>query len=69
MINCGGPKNLFRILLCRDVDMNNLMAIVVDHACQLDSHILNREVDLLQYKLLLVDGSHLYEQNKKNISK
>ena len=64
MINCEGPKNLFRILQCRDVDMKNLKAIIVDHACQLDSYILNREADMLQYKLLLVDGSHWYGQKK-----
>ena len=44
--------------------MKNLKAIIVDHACQLDSYILNREADMLQYKLLLVDGSHWYGQKK-----
>ena len=44
--------------------MINLKAIIVDHAYQLDSYILNREADMLQYKLLLVDGSHWYGQKK-----
>ena len=64
MINCKGPKNLIRILQCRDVDMKTLKAIIVDHACQLDSYISNREAYMLQYKLLLVDGSHWYGQKK-----
>ena len=42
MLNQEGPKNLFRILQCRDVDMNSLKGILVDHACLVDPYILNR---------------------------
>ena len=65
LIHCKGPKNLIRILQCRDVDMKTLKAIIVDHACQLDSYILNRETDMLQYKSLLVDGRDCYGRKKK----
>ena len=58
MINKEGPKNLFRILQCRDVDMTSLHGILVDHACLVDPYILNREADMIKYKLLLVDGAH-----------
>ena len=58
MIDREGPKNLFRILQCRDVDMDALEGILVDHACLLDAYILNREAEILEWKLLLVDGAH-----------
>ena len=58
MLQNEGPKNLFRILQCRDIDMNTLQGILVDHACLVDPYILNREADMLQWKLLLVDGAH-----------
>lgn len=58
MIESEGPKNLFRILQCRDVDMRSLEGILVDHACLADAYILNREAKLLEWKLLLVDGAH-----------
>ena len=51
-------KDLFRVLQCRDIDMRALQGILVDHACIADPYILNREVDMLQWKLLLVDGAH-----------
>ena len=53
MLNKEGPKNLFRILQCRDVDMEKLEGILVDH------YILNRESEMLQWKLLLVDGARV----------
>ena len=34
--------------------MTNLKAIIVDHACQLDSYILERDADMLQYILYLL---------------
>ena len=58
MINHEGPKNLFRVLQCRDIDMNKLKGIIVDHACLVDPYILNREADMIEWKLLLVDGAH-----------
>ena len=38
MLNKEGPKNLFRILQCRDVDMDKLEGILVDHACLVDPY-------------------------------
>ena len=32
MLRNEGPKNLFRILQCRDIDMDSLQGILVDHA-------------------------------------
>ena len=58
MIKREGPKNLFRFLQCRDVDMQALKGILVDHACLVDPYILNREAEMIQWKLLLVDGAH-----------
>ena len=31
MLNNEGPKNLFRVLQCRDIDMTALQGILVDH--------------------------------------
>ena len=48
MIDREGPKNLFRILQCRFIDIDVLEGILVDHTCLLDSYILNREAELLE---------------------
>ena len=53
MLNKEGPKNLFRFLQCRDVDMDKLQGILVDHACLVDPYILNRKSEMLEWKLLL----------------
>ena len=58
MIDHEGPKNLFRFLQCRDVDIPSLNGIIIDHACRVDSYVMNREAALIEYKLLLVDGAH-----------
>ena len=58
MINKEGPKNLFRILQCRDINMEKLEGILVDHACLVDPYVLKREAEMIQWKLLLVDGAH-----------
>ena len=42
--------------MTRDVDFNALKGILIDHACILDSYIMNREATLLEDKILLVDG-------------
>ena len=64
MLNKEGPKNLFRILQCRDVDMESLQGVLIDHACLVDPYILNREADQMEWKLLLVDGAHWIEMKK-----
>jgi hypothetical protein len=58
MLNKEGLKNLFRILQCHDIDMDSLQGILNDHAFLVNPNILNREADMLEWKLLLVDGAH-----------
>ena len=58
------PRNLFRFLMCRDVDLNSLEGILVDHACLFEPYTLNREAKLLEKVLVLVDGSHWSGQKK-----
>ena len=36
----------------------------MDHACLVDPYILNREADMIQWKLLLVDGAHWHGMKK-----
>ena len=65
MLRNEGPKNLFRILQYRDIDMDSLQGKLVDHACLVDPYILNREADMIQWKLLLVDGAHYNGMKKR----
>ena len=65
MVNKEGPKNLFRILQCRDINMDKLEGILVDLACLVDPYVLNREAEMIQWKLLLVDGPQ-WNGMKKN---
>ena len=44
--------------MCRDVDLNLLEGILVDHACLFEPYTMNREALLLEKVLVLVDGSH-----------
>ena len=71
MINKESPKNHLRLLTCRDVVMNTLEGLLLDHARLLDTYTMNRDAPLLQYKKVLVDGSHwsAHKKNKKSNSK
>ena len=42
--------------MTRDVDLNALKGILVDHACIFEPYVMNREASLLENKLVLVDG-------------
>ena len=64
MLNKESPRNLFRILQCRDFDQEHLQGILIDHACLVDRYILNREAPMLEWKKLLVDGAHWRAQKK-----
>ena len=64
MLNKESPRNLFRILQCRDFDHAHLQGILIDHACLVDRYILNREAPMLEFKKLLVDGAHWRAQKK-----
>ena len=50
--------NIFRLLMCRDINLHELQGVVFDFACGLDQYILNREPLEFQYLQLLVDGAH-----------
>ena len=50
--------NIFRLLMCRDLNMHELKGVVFDYACGLDQYILNREPREFEYLRLLVDGAH-----------
>lgn len=52
------PRNLFRFLMTRDIDEDSLEGILVDHACLFEPYMMNREASFLEYKKVLVDGSH-----------
>ena len=71
MVNRESPKNLYRLLTCRDIDLHSLEGILLDHACLLDTYTMNRDAKILQYKKVLVDGCHWssHKQNKKSNSK
>ena len=50
--------NLFRLMMCRDVNLHALQGVIFDHACGLDQYILNREPKEFEYLRCLVDGAH-----------
>ena len=58
------PRNLFRFLMTRYVDLEALDGILVDHACIFEPYVLNRESKLLENIMVLVDGSHWVGQKK-----
>ena len=64
MLNNESPRNLFRLLTCNQFDLNNMVGVLIDHACKFDSYMLNREAKPLEYLLALVDGSHWNAQKK-----
>ena len=43
MLQKESAHNIFRLLMCRDLNMENLKGIIFDHSCGLDQYILNRE--------------------------
>ena len=58
------PRNLFRFLMTREIDIDALQCIIVDYACLFDAYTLNREAKLLENVMVLVDGSHWEGQKK-----
>ena len=58
MLAKESPRNLFRFLTTRDVNMNALEGILVDFGCLFEPYVLNREADMLETVHVLVDGSH-----------
>ena len=58
MILKESPRNLFRFLMTRDIDVDSLDGILVDHACIFEPYMMNREAKFLENLYVLVDGSH-----------
>ena len=52
------PRNLFRFLQTRDVDLESLQGILIDRACLFEPYTMNREAKLLEKINVLVDGAH-----------
>jgi hypothetical protein len=50
--------NIFRLLMCRDVNLYSLKGVIFDHACGLDQYLLNRVPREFEYLRCLVDGAH-----------
>ena len=64
MLQQESAYNIFRLLMCRDIDLENLKGVIYDHACGLDAYLLNREPRKFQYIRCLVDGAHWAGQKK-----
>ena len=65
MLNAESPRNAFRLLKCRDLDMNgSLKGAIFDFGCGLHDYILGREAKEFEYLRVLVDVSH-YRGHKK----
>ena len=64
MLCKDSAHNIFRLLMCRDVDLCALQGVIFDFACGLDRYILNREPREFEFLRCLVDGSH-WQGHKK----
>ena len=64
MLQKESSYNIFRLLMCRDLDLYKLKGVIFDHSCGLDTFILNREPSDFEYLRGLVDGSHWNGQKK-----
>ena len=58
MKNKESAHNLFRLITCRNLDMNKLKAICFDHACSLHAYAMNREAREFEYVKTIVDTLH-----------
>lgn len=58
MLAKESPRNLFRFVMCRDIDEIALDGILVDFACLFEPYMMNREASFLENKNVLVDGVH-----------
>ena len=62
-------RAIFNLLMCRDIDLNNLEGIIYDFACGLDPYLLNREPREFEFIRTLVDGSHWQSHRTRKSSK
>ena len=58
MLCRGSAHNIFRLLMCRDLDLYSLKGVIFDHACGLDQYLLNREPREFEFLKCLGDGAH-----------
>ena len=56
--------NLFRLIECRDFNMNALKGIIFYFSCGLHAYSLNREAKYFEFTQFLVDGAHWQGQKK-----
>ena len=64
MLSKESPKNLFRFLMTRSVNMSSLDGILVDFGCLFEPYVMNREAQIFKDKIVLVDGAHWAAQKK-----
>jgi len=67
LLDNESPKNLFRLLMCLDIDFSKLRGVISEHACGLDQYILDREPAKFKYLRTLVDGFHFKGHTKTKI--
>ena len=58
MLQKESAHNIFRLLMCRDLNMDNLKGVIFDHSCGLDQYILNREPKEFNFFRCLEDEAH-----------
>ena len=58
MLNQESAHNIFRLLQCRDLDQQRLKGVIFDHACSVNTYLMNREPRMWEYLRTLVDGAH-----------
>jgi hypothetical protein len=64
MLQKESAHNIFRLLMCRDLNLHQLKGVIFDHSCGLDQYLLNREPREFEYLRCLVDGSHWSSQKR-----
>jgi hypothetical protein len=58
MLQKESAHNIFRLLMCRDLNLHQLKGVIFDHSCDLDQYLLNHEPREFEYLRSIVDGSH-----------
>lgn len=64
MLERESAHNMFRFLMCRDIDLYSLKGVLYDFSCGLDPYLLNRDPREFEYKRILVDGAHWASQKQ-----
>ena len=64
MSRSESPRILFKLLMTRRFNRENLAGIIYDNACGLHRYFLNREPKDAQYLRFIVDGCHFQGQRR-----